>query len=193
MNWQLTKELIKETRGLLLWHANNKLNLLGSEAEDYADEGIAKVWENYAQEKFKPKSDNFQMIDNQFKKYAVVVSKGLYIDRIRRQQKEQKIIEKEILENIAVDDDPFHSFSEDMIESDEKVNELIEYLSQNENVNSDQLQICSLFLIGYSYTEISKKLDIKYQTVVSKLKALRNIAAIKILKDDLIFNNKEER
>ena len=35
----------------------------------------------------------------------------------------------------------------------------------------------------YSYTEISKKLDIKYQTVVSKLKALRNIAAIKILKE----------
>ncbi len=192
MNWQLTKELITETRGLLLWHANNKLNLLGSEAEDYADEGIAKVWENYAQEKFKPKSDNFQMIDNQFKKYAVVVSKGLYIDRIRRQQKEQKIIEKEILENISGDDDPLHSFSEDMIESDKKVNELIEYLSQNENVNSDQLQICSLFLIGYSYTEISKKLDIKYQTVVSKLKALRNIAAIKLLKDDLIFNNKEE-
>jgi len=192
MNWQLTKELIKETRGLLLWHANNKLNLLGSEAEDYADAGIAKVWENYVQEKFKPKSDDFEMIDNQFKKYAVVVSRGLYIDRIRRQQKEQKIIEKEILESISIADDPLNSYSEDRIESNERVNELIEYLSQNEKVDSDQLQICSLFLIGYSYTEISKKLDIKYQTVVSKLKALRNTASIKILKDDFILNNKED-
>ena len=37
------------------------------------------------------------MIDNQFKKYAVVVSKGLYIDRIRRQQKEQKIRKEEYI------------------------------------------------------------------------------------------------
>ena len=205
MPWQPSKELFVEIKGLLLRFAIKKYKLEkeGYEAEEFMTDGMTKLWENFSQGKFIPQGDNQVRINEQFKAYALKVSHGTRIDKIRREyvkyehvkespyvnvpknKHKKQILKKQLLKMKSI---PESSFNEPIylsVQAQNTLEKLDAILIVNDRVSQQDKDILAYKMIGYTYSEIAQKLNMKEQTVVSKLNRIRNMIMHSLKEEDV--------